>query len=53
MAALSSLTQLTHVAALASLADPTHDALEAELIELGLLHYCQPALQRRRGGASD
>src|SRR5262249_14944309 len=36
-----------------ALAEPTHDALEAELIELGLLHYCQPALQRRRGDARE
>jgi RNA polymerase sigma-70 factor (ECF subfamily) len=34
-----------------SLDRPTEDQLEQELIDLGLLGYCQPALQRRgRGG---
>jgi RNA polymerase sigma-70 factor (ECF subfamily) len=31
-----------------SLADPTTDRLEQELIDLGLLHYCQPAMERLR-----
>lgn len=33
-----------------SLDTPTEDELDAELIELGLLEYCRPALARRRGG---
>jgi RNA polymerase sigma factor (sigma-70 family) len=32
-----------------SLADPSLDAAENELIELDLLEYCRPALERRRG----
>jgi RNA polymerase sigma factor (sigma-70 family) len=32
-----------------SLADPSLDAAESELIELDLLDYCRPALERRRG----
>jgi RNA polymerase sigma-70 factor (ECF subfamily) len=30
-----------------SLAEPTPDQVEQELLELGLLEYCRPALQRR------
>jgi RNA polymerase sigma-70 factor (ECF subfamily) len=30
-----------------AIADPTPDALEEELIEVGLLEHCRPALQRR------
>jgi RNA polymerase sigma-70 factor (ECF subfamily) len=33
-----------------SLEDPTTDRLEQELIDLGLLSYCQPALDRLRSG---
>jgi len=33
-----------------TLADPTRDQLEEELIELDLIGYCRPALDRRRGG---
>ena len=33
-----------------SLDQPTEEHLEEELIELGLLNYCRPALQRRRCG---
>jgi len=29
---------------------PTHERLEEELIELGLLEHCRPALERRAGG---
>ena len=32
-----------------SLADPTPDQLEEELIDLNLLEHCRPALERRRG----
>jgi RNA polymerase sigma-70 factor (ECF subfamily) len=32
-----------------SLDHPTHDELEEELIELGLLPYCRSALEQRRG----
>ena len=34
-----------------AVANPTADALEEELIELGLLEHCRPALQRRRDRA--
>ena len=37
------LDEVTH-----SLADPTAEQLEQELVELGLLDYCRPALERRR-----
>jgi RNA polymerase sigma-70 factor (ECF subfamily) len=30
-----------------SLAEPSPERLEQELLELGLLEYCRPALQRR------
>jgi hypothetical protein len=33
-----------------SLEDPSHDAIEQELLALGLHVYCQPALRRRRTG---
>jgi RNA polymerase sigma-70 factor (ECF subfamily) len=33
-----------------SLSDPTTDRLEQELLDLGLLSYCQPALDRLRAG---
>jgi RNA polymerase sigma-70 factor (ECF subfamily) len=36
------LEEVTH-----SLDNPTAEELEEELVELGLLHYCQPALERR------
>lgn len=36
-----------------SLADGSLDAAEEELIELELLEYCRPALERRREGKSD
>jgi hypothetical protein len=31
--------------------DPTVETLEEELIDLGLLEHCRPALDRRRGEA--
>ena len=34
-----------------SLDQPTADQLEEELVELGLLEYCKPALERRGDGA--
>jgi RNA polymerase sigma factor (sigma-70 family) len=34
-----------------SLEDPTADQLEQELVELGLLDYCRPALERRLSGS--
>ena len=36
------LDEITH-----SLEDPTTEQLEQELVELGLLDYCRPALERR------
>jgi RNA polymerase sigma-70 factor (ECF subfamily) len=36
--------------AVGSLADPSLDEAEQELIDLDLLEYCRPALQRRRNG---
>lgn len=33
-----------------ALSNPTVDNLEEELIDLNLLEYCRPALERRRGG---
>jgi RNA polymerase sigma-70 factor (ECF subfamily) len=30
---------------------PTPEALEEELVDLGLLEHCRPALERRRGGS--
>jgi RNA polymerase sigma-70 factor (ECF subfamily) len=33
-----------------SLGQPTREELEQELVDLGLLEYCRPALERRRGG---
>jgi hypothetical protein len=32
------------------LSNPTVENLEEELIDLNLLEYCRPALERRRGG---
>jgi hypothetical protein len=34
-----------------SLENPEADHLEEELIELGLLEYCRPALERRTASA--
>jgi RNA polymerase sigma-70 factor (ECF subfamily) len=33
-----------------AMSDPTPEHLEEELIDLNLLEYCRPALERRRGG---
>jgi RNA polymerase sigma-70 factor (ECF subfamily) len=33
-----------------SLTEPTPDRLEEELLDLGLLDYCRPALDRLRAG---
>jgi hypothetical protein len=33
-----------------TLPNPTAEELEQELLDLGLLTYCQPALTRYRGG---
>jgi hypothetical protein len=35
----------------ASLPDPSVDEIERELGELDLLHYCQPALMRRKSSS--
>ena len=37
----------------ASIADDSLDEAEEELIELELLEYCRPALERRRGGGKE